>query len=158
MLIITPETSTEVEYAPFSITYDISDDDPLVLPEIVSVAITLNATNYLPFLTFTQHSTTSFTILGTLSDVFEREMEFLDANDVSGLVSRFTDIPENFNTLYRYKGAMANSITLTVSVTTTTGSISAPIIVANNWGLPMRCWLNMFRKESSNACNNKKWD
>ena len=135
MLIITPDTSTKTEYAPFSISYTISDDDPLVLvpPEVVSVAVTLDAVDYLPYLTYTLDSPSSFTISGTLSDVFDREMEFLDGNDVSGLVSRFADIPEDFNTLYRYKGAVANSVTLMVDVTATSGSVSASIIVNNNW-------------------------
>lgn len=136
MLIINPDTSTKIEYAPFSISYNISDDDPLVLvpPEVVSVAVTQGLTDYLPYLTYTLDSPSAFTISGTLSDVFDREMEFLDADDVSGLVSRFADIPEDFNTLYRYKGAMVNSITLTVTVTATSGTVSASIVVNNNWG------------------------
>ncbi len=134
MLLITPDTSTETEYAPFSISYTVSDDTPMApVPELTSVTVTRGVVDYLPYLTFVQDSLSSFTISGTLSDVFDREMTFLDANDVTGVVTKFADIPLDFNTLYRYKGATSNSAELAVTATTTSGVVVATITVNNNW-------------------------
>jgi hypothetical protein len=60
-------------------------------------------------------------------------MTFLDANDETGVVSKFIDIPTDFNTLYKYKGATSNSVELIVTANTTSGTAVATITVNNNW-------------------------
>lgn len=137
---ITPSTSNETEYVPFSITYTVAAD-PVVPPAlpgadpiIQSVSITSSdGNNYTDEVIVTILNAQNFTVAGTLSDVFNRQMIYLDKNDVTGTVSRFKDIPADFNTLYHYRGATVNSITLTVNVTTDQGLITASIIVQNNY-------------------------
>lgn len=129
---IIPATASANEYEAFSLTF-IIDPVPLTLS---AVSITSSdGKDYSSFLATTIHNTFSFTVAGTLSDIFDREMEYLDKNDNMGIVSRFEDIPNDFNTLYRYKGATINSITLTVTATTDTIDEVATITINNNYNV-----------------------
>lgn len=131
---ITPETSNENEYAPFSITYAIEAVDPMFPPTLESVSVTASdGVDYSADLTITIHDDTSFTVAGVLADVFNREMHYLDKNDQAGMVRRWKDLPVDFNTVYRYKGAVVNSIDLTVTAVTSQGDEVATIIVQNNY-------------------------
>jgi len=143
---ITPETSNQNEYVPFSLTYVISAAaaDPMAPPEtpppvdpiLQSVNITSSdGVNYADEMTITINSPQSFTIAGALSDVFNRVLNYLDKNDVQGTCGRFKDIPKDFNTLYHYTGATVNSITLSVHAITDQGVETSTIIVQNNYNV-----------------------
>lgn len=131
---ITPSTSDQNEYVPFSVTFTIEPADPLLPPTLESVSIAASdGKDYSSELTIDILGDLSFTVSGTLSDVFNREMEYLDKDDKPGMVTRFKDIPTDFNTLYRYKGAVVNSVDITVTATTDLGDEVATIVVNNNY-------------------------
>lgn len=137
---IEPELSNQVEYVPFSVTFTVSavpldPPDPLQeQPTIESVSVTASdGKDYSSDLTITITSPTTVTISGELSDVFNRTMSYLDENDTIGMVSRFKDIPANFNSLFKYTGATVNSVDLSVNVVTDQGTEVATIEVRNNW-------------------------
>jgi hypothetical protein len=77
----------------------------------------------------------SFSISGTLSDIFDRQMDYLDKFEKPQSTKRFKDIPLDFSTLYRYKGPMINSVDLTVTVNTDQGTETSTIIVNNNYAV-----------------------
>jgi len=133
---ILPENVDVNEYAPFSVTFTIEPLDPLLPSILESVSITASDGNdYSSELTVTIHGDTSFTVSGNIADVFNREMHYLDKNDKAGMVRRWKDLPGDFNTIYRYKGAVVNSVDLTVTAITDQGSEVATIVVNNNYNV-----------------------
>lgn len=133
---ITPETTDVNEYEAFIVSFTIEPTDPLLPPTLESVSVAASdGKDYSSELTITIQGDLSFIVSGTLSDVFNREMEYLDKNDKSGMVHRFKDIPSDFNTLYRYKGAVVNSVDLTVTAHTDLGDEVATIVVNNNYNV-----------------------
>ena len=134
---LTPETSAEVEYVPFSIDFTVVPEPPEAIIDIESVSIAASDGNdYSEDITVTITSSSTFTLSGELADVFNRTMSYLDKNDAPGMVTKFKNIPVDFNTLYKYTGATSESIDLTVSVDCGVGGIyTATITVSNNWGV-----------------------
>jgi len=141
---ISPETSDQTEYVPFTLTYTISVtaeegapvEPPPVDPVLESVTVSASdGRDYSDGLIITLIDDQHFSITGELSDVFDREMGYLDKDGVLGQVTRWRDVPADFQTLYRYKGATAASVTLNVTAVTDQGQETATITVANNFSV-----------------------
>lgn len=132
---LTPETSFEVEYVPFSINFSIVPELPETIVDIESVSITASDGNdYSSDITVDITSSSTFTLSGVLADVFNRTMSYLDKDDQPGMVRKFKDIPADFSTLYKYTGANAETVDLTVSADCGVGgTYTATVIVRNNW-------------------------
>lgn len=133
---ISPEISVQIEYTPFSVTFTISSEDPEILPEIESVSITASDGNdHSSNIVVTITSPTTVNLSGVLSDVFNRGLYFIAADGSHKVVSKYSDIPADFQTLYQYIAPVVNSIDLTVNVLTTEGSETATIVVENNFSV-----------------------
>lgn len=131
---ISPTTSNAIEYSLFSITYTITPTDLINPHEILSVTVTASdGVDYMQYLTTKILSGVSFSVSGTLSDVFNRRMDYLDVNADAFSTTRFTGIPSDFNTLYTYIGAVVNSVDLTVTAITSQGVETSIIVVSNNF-------------------------
>lgn len=139
LISVVPLDSQQTEYIPFSILYEIEFDRTILpWPKITEVTITSdngefsNSNSNALSITIDNENVTVL-VDGELDDVFDRKMKYIKSNESFNSVSRWSDISSNFSTLYGYSGAVTNSITLTVDISTTQGKCSSMIIVRNNW-------------------------
>lgn len=129
---ITPSTSSQTEYVPFNISFSVIDD-LTGLPPVGPVTATLTSSDgndYSKDVKITVSGNT-INVSGTLSDVFNRQIIYLKTPSESVSISKFSELPAEFDTLYHYRGAQVNSITLTLS----TAYGSATIDIQNNYNV-----------------------
>ena len=127
---ISPQTKNVNEYEPFVFTFTVSYDVESVNPEIYSVTVD---TEFTPYVNIDIVNAFDFTISGQLGDVFNREISFIQPNEMFGVVSRWVDVPPDFETVYKYVGSSEQTRIVDINVQTSEGSIIAQITVANNW-------------------------
>lgn len=132
---IEPTESTQNEYVPFTIQYTISSIE-IDQPVLSHVTVTSgDGRDYSSDLNIVLIDDQHFSISGELNDVFDREMKYLDKYASPGIKTRWKDIPSGFQTLYSYKGAAINSITLTVTAHNDIEDETSIITISNNFAL-----------------------
>jgi len=138
---VVPTMSMENEYEPFSISYVVNFEDAglgIIEKEPLVTEVTITSSDgrdYSNNIVTRKTSATTFTISGTLSDVFPRSMEYLMPDLSKHVASHWRDIPAGFDTVTKYSGATARSIMLTVNIKTTQGNATSQIEVLNNFTL-----------------------
>jgi len=131
------------EFQPFNLTVTITDETagtpatpttpgtPAVSTPVNITSVTCTDTGVV-----TSFNANTFTVDGAITDAFGRSISYLDINNVSHTVTRFSALPDDFNALYSYIAPGARQTTTNVNVGLSNGSSLVYVItVNNNWGV-----------------------
>lgn len=147
---LVPEEISVNEYEPFTIGFSIeceAEEESCEIPTITSVSISGNSLpNNINEGFRTQIMGGSVIITGVLADVFEREMHYIMPGNTLHVARTWSQIPENFETIVKYKGAMQREKSVNVVVNTSSGTFSSTIKVINNFNVANRYLANYIKK------------
>lgn len=142
MIAISPTIITKLEFQDFTQDYTLtySEDlyDPLIdeEPTIDLVTIVFGELDFTNRFNIVISDFQHFSITGQMDDVFNRQMVYIKHN-VGGIgnVTRWEDIPDDFDTIFKYTGSSEMTKTFTVHVETSVGNVDSELVIQQNWEL-----------------------
>lgn len=147
---LVPEQVNINEYEPFTIAFTIEcepDEEPCTTPVITGITISDpslpdNITDGIRI----QILNNSIIATGVFADVFEREIHYIMPGNVIHIARAWSQIPENFETVIKYKGPMIREKQINFIVNTQDGDFSSVVNILNNFNVSNKYLIKYIKK------------